>query len=258
MKKTGNTSYNIYGSGDPVLLVHGFGEDSSIWENQVRKLSDSFKLIVPDIPGSGQSPMLDKGSMEIYAGCLKDILDQENISEVHLIGHSMGGYISMAFAELYPEKLKSLVLFHSTSYADDAEKINTRKKGIEFIRQHGAKKFLEQAIPNLFSEQSRKEKPGLVQEILDRYTNFSDEALVQYYEAMMARPDRREILKNIDKPVMFIAGKYDSTIPLEKVLEQAHLPSFSYIHICKHSGHMGMLEEIEESNTSLEKFLKSQ
>lgn len=258
MKKTASTSYNIYGSGDPVLLVHGFGEDSRIWENQVRKLSDSFQLIVPDIPGSGLSPMLDKGSMEIYAGCLKEILDQENINEAHLIGHSMGGYISMAFAELFPEKLKSLVLFHSTSYADDAEKINTRKKGIEFIRQHGAKKFLEQAIPNLFSEQTRKEKPELLQEILERYTNFSDEALVQYYEAMIARPDRREVLKNIDKPVMFIAGKYDSTIPLEKVLEQAHLPSFSYIHICKHSGHMGMLEEMEESNTSLEKFLKSQ
>lgn len=258
MKKTKSLVYNIYGSGEPVLLVHGFGEDSRIWEPVIDFLQDSFKLVVPDLPGSGQSPMLGKGSMEIYAGCLKEITDQENLTEVHLIGHSMGGYISMAFAELFPNNLKSLTLFHSTSYADDEDKINTRKKGIEFIREHGATKFLEQVIPNLFSEITKKENPAVVKEILERYTNFSDDALVQYYEAMIARPDRREILKKIEKPVLFIAGKYDTTIPLEKVLEQAHLPSFSYIHICKHSGHMGMLEETEDCNRSLEKFLKSQ
>lgn len=252
----GEIKYVKTGSGNPVMLIHGFGEDSRIWENQVSVLSEKYLLLIPDLPGSGNSPIMNDGSLENHARILKELCEEEKISELILIGHSMGGYISLAFAELFPELLKGFCLFHSSAYADDEEKIATRRKGIDFIRKNGASKFLAQATPNLFSEESRRTMPDLVQETIDRYANFSEESLVQYYEAMIARPDRTHVLKTFNKPVLIIAGKFDTAVPLEKCLEQAHLGSFSYIHICNNSGHMGMLEEPRDCNDALSKFLK--
>lgn len=239
-----------------VVLIHGFGEDASIWEEQVKFLAHSYPLLVLDIPGSGRSDMLPEGSMEIYAGVVNDILEQEAIKEAVIIGHSMGGYISLAFAALFPSKLKALCLFHSSAYADDEEKINTRRKGIEFIKNNGSKKFLAQAIPNLFSDQTRKERPELISDLIQRFANFKEDALVQYYEAMIARPDRTDILRSLDKPIFFIAGRFDAAVPLQNSLAQSTMPSFSYIHVCKNSGHMGMLEETNEVNSALEHFLQ--
>lgn len=247
--------YNKLGQGKAVMLIHGFGEDSTIWEEQLPVLSSEFKLIVPDLPGSGNSPLQEKGSMESYAQVLKELCDQEGIKEINLVGHSMGGYITLAFIELYPGMVQSYCLFHSSAYADDEEKIATRQKGIEFIQKNGAAKFLQQATPNLFSEMTRNNNPGIVSELLNRYANFSGEALVQYYQAMIKRPDRTNILKTCNKPLLIIAGKYDTAVPLQKSLEQSHMAAFCYIHVCNNSGHMGMLEEPQSCNEVLIKFL---
>ncbi len=250
-------AYSVYGHGVPVVLLHGFAEDSRIWEHQVESLQQDYKLIVIDLPGSGDSSLLPNGSMELYAEAVKNIINVESNEPVALIGHSMGGYITLAFADAYPEMLSGFCLFHSSAYADDEEKINTRRKGIEFIKENGAERFLAQSIPNLFSEQTRTEKPELIKEIVDRYANFSADSLVQYYEAMIARPDRTKVLKKFEKPVLFIAGKHDNAVPMQKTLEQSTMPSFSYIHICNNSGHMGMLEETESCNNALFHFLSA-
>jgi len=256
LNNSGKTlSYSVYGDGVPVMLVHGFGEDGSIWENQISELTSKFKLIVPDLPGSGDSERLDQGTMEIYAEALNDIASQEYLQSFVLIGHSMGGYIALAYAEQYAAKLDGLGLFHSSAYADDEEKKETRRKGIRFIREHGSEKFLEQATPGLFSEKTKSLKPELVREIIRRYANFNPESLVQYYEAMILRPDRTKLLKESRIPVLFILGTEDNAIPLNKGLEQTHLADICYIHICKNSGHMGMLEESSECNEVLIKFI---
>jgi pimeloyl-ACP methyl ester carboxylesterase len=107
----------------------------------------------------------------------------------------------------------------------------------------------------LFSPAFKLDHPEVVEEIIERYSNFSGDSLVQYYEAMMDRPDRTDILKKSIYPVLFIAGEHDTAIPLDHVMQQSHLPSLSYIHVLKHSGHMGMLEEQELSNQFLREFL---
>jgi pimeloyl-ACP methyl ester carboxylesterase len=175
--------------------------------------------------------------------------------EVSILGHSMGGYIILAFAEKFPQYLNAFGLFHSTAYADSEEKKNTRKKGIEFIKQYGAFEFLKTVVPNLFSPDSKEKMPGKISDFINSLHNFSPTALVSYYEAMMQRPDRTDVLKKSKIPVLFIMGKYDTAIPLEDGLEQCHLPEKSYIHILHKSGHMGMMEEAEESNRFLEEFL---
>src|SRR5689334_5958717 len=111
--------YQVQGNGQPVVLLHGFSEDGSVWDNQFAALKDKYQLIIPDLPGSGKSPLNDaEWSMEYFADCIRLILDQEKLETVSMIGHSMGGYITLAFADAWPNRLQSFGLFHSTAFAD--------------------------------------------------------------------------------------------------------------------------------------------
>lgn len=250
-------SYYKTGNGKPVLLIHGFGEDSRIFDEQVRHLASFCSLIVLDLPGSGQSAFNPHyKTMDDYAEAIKALLDKEGISELIVIGHSMGGYITLALVEKYPLLVSRYGLFHSSAFPDDEEKIETRKKAIGFMQEHGAAKFVEQSVPKLFSDVTKEKNPQLIQQVVERYRDFETRSLVQYYEAMILRPDRRHVLKNAAKPVLLILGKFDSAIPIEKGLELAQIPEICYIHICNSSGHMGMLEETDVCNKALEEFVR--
>lgn len=253
-----NIFYQVIGKGKPVMLVHGYGEAGEVWTNQVSFLKENYHLIVPDLPGSGQSDLIEDMSMEALAEVLKAIVDKEVKPEgapISMIGHSMGGYISLAFLEKYSSYLSAFGLFHSTAFADTEEKKDTRKKSIEFIGKHGSAEYLKSAIPNLFSEQTNEQNPGLITEFIRSTNNFSDKSLVSYLEAMMKRPDRAGLLKTTQLPILFVLGDFDNTIPLADGLKLAQLPEKSYIHILHRSGHMGMLEEEENSNQILKKYL---
>ncbi len=247
--------YRCSGAGNPVMLIHGFGEDGEIWNAQQSFLQQNFKVIVPDLPGSGQSEMVDDMSIEGMAEVIKAILEQENIASCPVIGHSMGGYITLALAEKYPQQLSAFGLFHSTAYADSEEKKATRRKAIEFIQNHGAYEFLKTAIPNLFAESTRNNTPKVVATLTEKGKDFSAEALAAYYEAMIARPDRTAVLKETTVPVLFVIGEYDGAVSPDDSLQQSHLPAIADVHILKESGHMGMLEETGKANLLLESFL---
>ncbi len=253
--------YQTEGKGAPVILLHGFAETGHIWKYQLEKLREDFCVIIPDLPGSGASEMLEgETSIDDYAEVIKAIADTErNNGENNLftiIGHSMGGYITLAFAEKYPELLNAFGLFHSSAYADDDAKIETRRKGIEFIRNNGASSFLKTAIPNLFSEETKKQNPEFLEELIEDTKDFDPGALIQYYQAMIKRPDRTPVLKTFQKPILFIAGESDKAVPLQLSLKQCHLPSITYVHFLKKSGHMGMWEEKEKANENIMRFLK--
>ncbi len=256
--RSSEIAYKVHGNGQPVLLLHGFAEDGEIWKYQVEFLKDKFKLIVPDIPGSGRSPF-NKAFVTIddFAEIINPILDHEKINHMALIGHSMGGYISMAFAEKYPERLAGLGLFHSTAYPDTEEKKLARRKSIEFIKEHGAADFIRTTIPNLFAQSFCESHPEQIRELIETYSTLPPEALIQYYEAMILRPDRTSILKHFQKPVLFIMGEEDKAVPFQDSLKQAHLPSISFIHILQKNGHMGMIENPEKCNSYLVEFLQN-
>ena len=272
----------------PLVLIHGFAEDSSIWDHQTAYLKNNHRLIIPDLPGSGRSsllpddtssplpgnpfsplsgnsssplsgnsssPLSGNSGMEELAGAVKAILDAEEVSECILVGHSMGGYITLAFAELYPEMVKAFGLFHSTSYADSEEKKAARRKGIDFIRKNGAAPFIKQTTSNLFSETSRNRHPEWINTLIERYTDFNPDSLIRYYEAMIRRPDRSHVLRQFPRPVLFIIGEEDSMIPLTISLQQSHMPNVSYIYVLEHAGHMGMLESSSRAGHILEEFL---
>jgi pimeloyl-ACP methyl ester carboxylesterase len=249
--------YHMIGSGKPVVLIHGFGEDGNIWNNQLDYLKNKlFQLIIPDLPGSGKSEMIDDMSMEGLAEVIHSIIHEEHIDACPIIAHSMGGYILLAFLEKYWNHVSAFGLFHSTAFPDTEEKKVIRRKGIEFINQHGAFEFLQTTSPNLYSPKTKDENPELINEFIAGLHNFSAPALVSYYEAMIQRPDRSEMLQKATVPVLFIMGKYDNAIPLEDGLKQCHLPEKSYIYVLQNSGHMGMLEEKDKCNGILDKFLR--
>jgi pimeloyl-ACP methyl ester carboxylesterase len=170
----------------------------------------------------------------------------ESIDKAVVLGHSMGGYITLALAEKHPEVLRAFGLIHSTAFADTDEKIATRKKGIEFINQHGAYAFLKTSTPNLFSEKTKKEHPQIIDDLIEKGKSFSADALVQYYEAMISRPDRTAVLRNATVPVLFIIGSEDVAAPLTDLSKQIHLPEVSHIHILEQVGHMSMVEASDE------------
>ena len=261
--------YRTIGAGKPVVLIHGFGEDGNIWKNQIEFLKDHYSLIIPDLPGSGQSALIKDMSMEGMAEMIKALIDFELrfpliLSEaegqgaegVCLFGHSMGGYITLAFAEKYPHLLSSFALVHSSAYADNEEKKATRLKAIEFVKKNGAYEFLKTAIPALFTQAWALQNKQVIENLVEKSKSFTNEAIVAYYHAMINRPDRTAVLKNFNKPILFIIGKHDKAIPFEQSMQQSYLPNQAYIHIMRNSAHMGMQEEADKVNEALVQFLK--
>jgi len=271
---TNTLFYRDEGSGLPVVLLHGFAEDGSIWNNQADYLRSGYRLIIPDLPGTNPSTPSSNppaapttsgpstspspaatSSMESMAENVLTILNHEGIDKCILIGHSMGGYATLAFAEKYPDLLKGFGLFHSTAYPDSEEKKSARRKSIDFIRNNGSAPFIRQSTPNLFAAGTRNSRPDLIQATIDRYSGFAPEALIAWYEAMIRRPDRTAVLKDAATPVLFVIGKDDQAVLPEHTLRQSHLPSLAHIHILQRSAHMGMLEEPDKSNRLLQSFL---
>ena len=249
--------YTIYGSGKPVMMVHGFAEDSSIFKDQVNYLKENYLIIVPDLPGIGKSEMLQKENVQIsdYADILKAIIDEEKIDSYTMLGHSLGGYITLAYAEKYGKTLNAFGLLHSSAYADDDAKIATRKKAIQFIAENGSGAFLKTSIPGLFfdAEKSKNE----ISELVEFGNSFNPKVLIQQYNAMIARPDTTSVLKNLQQPILMVMGEHDKAVPFAQSLEQSHLPKIAYIHILRNSAHMGMKEETENVNKILAEFLHS-
>lgn len=249
--------YKVLGEGQPVVLLHGFAEDGNIWSEQAKPLQQHCQLIIPDLPGSGKSQVLQQPNVTIddYATCIAALLQNENIATCILLGHSMGGYITLAFAELFSEKLKGFGFVHSTAFADDEEKKATRQKGIKMIEEYGSYSFLKNTTPNLFSERYKKQHSDRVTQLIEEGNNFSKASLVQYYIAMMNRPDRTEVLKESSVPVLFIIGTEDKAAPVNDLLKQVSLPRISFVHILQEVGHMGMWEEPAKLNNYLIDFV---
>ncbi|WP_439505495.1 alpha/beta fold hydrolase [Sediminibacterium sp.] len=257
-------SYSVYGKGTPVVLLHGYGEDSQIWLNQIAHLSAHCLLIVPDLPGSGKSSITAKGldewlpnmSIDSLAQSINQLLIAENVSACILLGHSMGGYIGLAFAELYPSKLLGLGLVHSTAFADNNEKKIVRQKSIQFIAENGGSAFFKTSMPNLFGKKFKENQAHIIEQLINQSKNFESSILIGYTRAMMNRPDRSTVLGSANFPILFIAGPEDIAAPLKDVQEQATLPNKSYLTILDGVGHMGMLEAPHEMNLHLTNFIQ--
>lgn len=249
----GNISYHIKGNGPAVVLLHGFGEDNTVWHDTLKYLPVNYTYILPQLPGTGESTRLTEPSLEAFAESVKMILNAENIETIILIGHSMGGYTALAFMELYPDTVNRLCLFHSSALADDEDKIAARKKSIQFIEESGTQPFLKTTITGLFHNPEKSKKD--IDHLVETGKQFSKEALIGYYQAMINRKDRTAILRSFKGLVCFILGKYDKAVPFDLGLKQVHIPLISEVFIYRNTAHMGMFEEPEKTQKTLSAFI---
>jgi pimeloyl-ACP methyl ester carboxylesterase len=252
-------AYQQKGNGTPLLLLHGFGEDSRVWQKSFETLRAGAAVVLPDLPGSGQSALhlATAASIDQMALAMQALMRHLKFEKYVVIGHSMGGYIAMAMAATHPQSLLGLGLVHSTAKADSDEKKATRQKAIAFMAENGAPAFLKTAIPGLFSPAFFQEHPTVVQELIENGNDFSVAALSAYYQAMIARPDRTQVLSQVACPVLFVAGALDKAVLLEDCLPQMHVPAVSHIKILENTAHMGMYEEPSNFEEALLFFMKS-
>lgn len=247
--------YNDTGKGFPLILLHGFCEDRTVWKYVEKELALQYRVISPDLPGFGES-RLDQPelSIEFFAEKIKALLDSLKIKKCVLVGHSLGGYVALAFAEKYESYLMGIGLFHSTAFADTEDKKENRLKTIEFIQKHGVKLFAESFVPALFSLRNKDRLKSEIEELVLVASNSSEIGVIETTRAMRNRKERIDVLKNISVPVLFVVGKLDGAVPLEKSLEQCYLPKHSLVHFLEGVGHMGMIENKKESLKILSNF----
>ena len=248
--------YSVYGQGMPILLLHGFGIDSSIWHSQIESLKEKYLFIVPDLPGFGKSTINSDFdySFDSISDILQSILLKESITKFIFIGHSMGGYIGLNFLNKYPEKILGLGLFHSTAYVDSELKKEKRIKSIEFIKRNNSAAFLEMLIPSLFYQKTNHIAD--IEKLIHNTSVVKEEVLIGYYHAMLNRDENSSLLMNENIAYLFVAGLHDEVIPLKEILQQCHLPKQANISILQSSGHMGMIEEKEKCSEILDNYFK--
>lgn len=247
--------YQIIGEGITIVLLHGFMEDISMWKDHIKILAKQYQVLAIDLPGHGQSEVIaEVHSMELMADLTIHILQLENIEKCVLIGHSMGGYASLAFAEKYPDKLLGFGLFHSHTMGDTEEAKRNRERTIEVVKNEKGG-FINQFIPSLFAEENRVKFQNEINHQIKLADEMNPMGITAALAGMKDRPMRLNIVAFSPVPVLFILGKFDSRIPLEMVLAQAVAPNCSQINILGNSGHMGWLEEKEISIAAIEGFV---
>ena len=234
--------YHLTGDGPVIVLLHGFLESGSVWKNYVRRLTSGFKIITIDLPGCGGSQNLnDVHSMDDMAEAVRSVLKSLDIKTCLMVGHSMGGYVALAFAEKYPRMLKGFVLFHSQAGADSPEAIANRERTIAVVeKDHHT--FIKNFIPDLFDPGNVKKFSKEIEILKEIADNSSPEGIIASLKGMKNRPDRQHVLLNSRVPVLFIIGKNDKRIPMEVVIPQTLLPAHSEVLLLDHVGHMGFIE----------------
>jgi pimeloyl-ACP methyl ester carboxylesterase len=247
-------NYKIEGSGPALVLLHGFLENIHIWDDFSNAISKLNKVITVDLPGFGKTDVFsDNHSMEFMADVVNAVLEYENIKYCLLAGHSMGGYVSLAFAEKYGNKLKGLVLFHSHASEDDEQGKINRDRTIEVVKKDH-KNFIVNFIPLLFAPDNVDRYSKKIEELKEISLKTKKEAVVAALAGMRDRKDMKELLTKVDFPVLFIIGKQDSRIAIDTILPQIVLPKHSEALILEGVGHMGFIEARKETLRSLSHF----
>lgn len=247
--------YKIKGSGKAVVMLHGFLESSGMWDEYAETLSESFQVILIDLPGHGESAFFSSDTtIDLMAEMVNALLDELKIKKVGMVGHSMGGYVTLAFAELFKRKLDCFILFHSTAFEDSEDANERRKNAVEMLAAH-PELFVKQTIPGLFREKTlfkfSSEKHKLIKSALK---TGAFNGYIEAVKAMRLRPDRIHMLRT-KIPKLFIAGSFDPVISENVSFRQIHFLRHGDGIFLEESGHMGFIEEKEKAFALIHQFL---
>lgn len=245
-------SYLQKGTGIPLVFVHGFCEDSTVWDSFITKFPDQ-KILRIDLPGFGQSDQIVNYSIDRFADVVYQVLQDLKIEKCIFIGHSMGGYVALSFAKKYGDLLKGLCLFHSHPYADTKEKKESRKKSIEFIKKNGHIYYVKQLVPALFSKNFANSNHLELAKMEFKASKYKAENIIAGLEVMIGRDDHTEVFEKANYPFLFIIGKEDKVVP--DYLDDTAMADISSIHVLKGIGHMGMIEAPKQCEKIIKNFI---
>jgi len=249
-----------------ILLLHGFCGSSHYWHKVCPLLSDKYRIIMPQLRGHGRSSTPNAAyAMEDMAEDIYQLITQLNIDQVVMIGHSLGGYVALAFAEKYKEKLLGLGLIHSTALADTEEMKEKRRQDIGEIADHGINHYVRKLVPNLFTAAMHGEMQGEINHLIDVGMEMSEEGAIHTLEGMIARPDRSQVLAEADYPILLVAGSEDEVVsPLATFSitgERVTDSTFGYPHILENTfqgvGHMSLVEVPNQLARVIANYLRS-
>ncbi len=247
-------AYQVSGKGKTIVFLHGFLEDRHIWDAFSQSLSATYQVITIDLPGFGQSEILGElHKMSLMASAVNQVLEAENVEHCLLVGHSMGGYVAIEFAALYAEKLSGLVFFHSHAAADTKEAKTNRYRTIDIVKKN-KKQFISSFIPLLFAENNVQKFKLEIKELQQRSESITAESVIASLAGMALRHDRQPLLEELTIPVLFIVGKEDSRIPMDKIVSQLQMPRHSEAIILGDIGHMGFLEAADITCAAIANF----
>lgn len=252
--KNTSIAYTDTGKGTAVVLLHGFLENQKMWEQYIAPLSKKNRVITIDLLGHGATECLGYvHSMEDNADAVHAVLAELRIRKAVFIGHSMGGYIALAFAELYPDFVKGLVLLNSTANADSEERKTNRDRAIKAVKQN-YKGFVSLAIANLFSENNRERLSIEIENVKTEALKTPLQAIVASLEGMKIRLDREVLLHLTPYPKLLILGQKDPVLEYEDTKKQ--IVNTDVALVTFPDGHMSHIENQEELTTVLLQFLK--
>jgi pimeloyl-ACP methyl ester carboxylesterase len=253
--KNTNISYSDTGKGTTIVLLHGFLENKNMWQKFVSEFSTKYRVITIDLLGHGDTECLGYiHSMEDNADAVHEVLSKLRIRKAIFVGHSMGGYIALAFAELYPESIKGLVLLNSTSKADSEERKANRDRAIVAVKQNYAN-FIRMSIANLFSEDNREKLVEAIEKVKIEALKTPLQGIVASLEGMKIRKDREVLLHTTNYPKLLILGEQDPVLNFEETKEQIENTEIQLVSFP--DGHMSHIENKEELSKVLWDFFKS-
>lgn len=253
----GNIHCYTQGKGNCIVLLHGFLGSSEIWKYISPYLVKSFKVISIDLPGHGKSDCFGYAhSMELMADAVHTVLKHFKIKKCVIVGHSMGGYVALAFAKKYPEKIYGLCLFHSSALPDNEEKKKEREQAISIIKKNPSL-FIKHTIRNLFSKKNLpylKEELKLATQIAMK---TSPQGIIAALIGMKDRPSSIKLITEAQYPIMMIIGKYDNVLPEQILLEQYQMIPYKKCLYLEHDGHFGLLENPRVTGIAIRQFARN-
>jgi len=247
-------SYTDEGKGTAVVLLHGFLENKTMWAELIPALSKKYRIITIDLLGHGQTePMGYVQTMEDNADAVQAVLSELRIRKAVLAGHSMGGYVALAFAELYPEQVRGVMLINSTSIADSDERKANRDRAIKAVK-HNYTNFVSLSIANLFAEDNRVRLADAIEEVKQQALKTPLQGIVASLEGMKIRKDREVLLHFAAYPILLVLGKKDPVLNYEENISQIEGTAVKLVTF--NDGHMSPIENREQLAEAILLFLK--
>jgi pimeloyl-ACP methyl ester carboxylesterase len=252
----GRIHYSDSGKGSAIVLLHGYLETSEVWNGFEEKLSLQFRIITVDLPGHGLSDVYGHvHTMEFMATGIKELLDSLGLKKACLLGHSLGGYVTLAFLDLFPDLLSGYCLFHSHPFPDPPEALEKRKREIEIVKSGKKNLMYPDNVRRMFADSNLEKFSESLQRLKEAASRIPGEGIIAVLNGMMIRPSRLSVMEEGRVPSLWILGVMDNYIPCDVVQAKVNLPPNAKAVVLKNTGHIGFIEEKELSVKAVSAFV---